>query len=442
MRISVKGYKSIVDKKSINLNGLAIISGANSTGKSSFMQPFLILKQTVENNTDGDSLVINGENTNLTESTQIINRFNGENQFSVYVESEESKKKEESKATFTYTAQDGFTASEAFTSGGKRDIFLKRKMSKEEISAESVKIDILEDKTASGFFKGLNLNSDDFNWKIGRSKPFLTLELTPKNAKDKRLNFFSIGYSPNKRIESFVEDIIHVPGIRSNPERQYKLERYSTKYQGRFDKYIASIIYNWCKKKDGKLEKLKDMLSYIGLASNIEAKKINEAHISIDISRVMGSTSEDMVNLSDVGFGISQVLPVLVSLIEAKKKNIVFIEQPEIHLHPQAQFKLSKIVCDSVREGKKIIIETHSSIFIRGIQIEVAEKSLSPELFSLNWFSQNEKGNTEISEATLDENGAFGEWPSDFDDTYMNVEDRYLSAVENNMFSNLSNQSE
>lgn len=439
MRLSVEGYKSIVDKCSINLSGLAVIAGTNSSGKSGFMQPFLILKQTIENNTDGDSLIINGENTNLTESNQILSKSKKDNSFSVYVEYLEKTKKDEakceSKVTFSYDEKEGFLASESSLIGNNKNITLTKKMSAKKLAEELKKYNLAEGEFLNSFFDSVKKTQKDFVTRIGTSKPFLTIEMVPSNKIDKKLNFFSIGFAPNKKIEEITEGIIHIPGIRSNPERQYRLESYTTKYQGRFDKYIASIIYNWCQKSDKKLDMLKDILKYLGLATYIEAKKINEAHISLDISRTMNSDPDDTVNMSDVGFGISQILPLLVALIEAKKDNIIYVEQPEIHLHPQAQYKLAKIVCDFIKEGKKVIIETHSSIFIRGLQIEVAEGNLSPELFSLNWFAQDDAGKTFISESTLDENGAFGDWPADFDDTYLQVEEKYLNAVEKNIFS-------
>lgn len=436
MRLSVEGYKSILNEQSINLDGLAIISGSNSTGKSSFMQPFLILKQTLENNTDGFSLVINGENTNLTEKQQIFNKNKSEQSFSVGVRSIKNKKMETAKSTFHYDSKDGFIASESVLIRGDKEIKVKRKMSSSEVQDESKKIEDGDRQNPFAIFERMDFPEKNITWQVGKGKPFLTLELQPKTAKESKVRF-SMAFNPNEKLEDFVKNIIHVPGIRSNPERQYKLERYTSKYQGRFDKYVASIIYKWCSGRDKKLDKLKEILSYLDLASNIEANKINEAQISVNISRTMKSEDDDMVNLSDVGFGISQVLPVIVALIEANKRNIVFIEQPEIHLHPKAQFKLAKVICDFIRENKKIIVETHSSIFIRGIQIEVAEGALSPNLFSLNWFSQDDLGSTVIYEAELDSNGAFGDWPEDFDDTYLYVEDRYLNAVEKNMLSEL-----
>jgi len=60
MKLSVEGYKSIASKQELRFDGLTILSGANSSGKSSFMQPFLVLKQTIENHYDAGSLVLYG----------------------------------------------------------------------------------------------------------------------------------------------------------------------------------------------------------------------------------------------------------------------------------------------------------------------------------------------------------------------------------------------
>lgn len=77
MKLSVEGYKSIASKQELNFDGLTVLSGANSSGKSSFMQPFLVLKQTIENHYDSGSLVLYGENAKLTDSSQIISKVPG-----------------------------------------------------------------------------------------------------------------------------------------------------------------------------------------------------------------------------------------------------------------------------------------------------------------------------------------------------------------------------
>jgi len=77
MKLSIEGYKSIASKRELEFNGLTVLAGANSSGKSSFMQPLLILKQTMENHYDTGSLLIDGSNIKLTDSSQIISKVPG-----------------------------------------------------------------------------------------------------------------------------------------------------------------------------------------------------------------------------------------------------------------------------------------------------------------------------------------------------------------------------
>ena len=142
--------------------------------------------------------------------------------------------------------------------------------------------------------------------------------------------------------------------------------------------------------------------------------------------------AKDVVNIADVGFGVSQILPALVAMIVAEKNQMVYLEQPEIHLHPRAQKNLANVLAEAAKKKKCLVVETHSSILIRGIQTLVAKGELPPELVKLHWFSQDENtGATRVNSADLDENGAFGaDWPEDFDDTYLESERDYLDAVE------------
>lgn len=74
MKISVEGYKSIADERSVNFGNLTILSGANSSGKSTFMQPLLLIKQTLENDFDAGSLMLDGPNVKLNDSTEIVSK--------------------------------------------------------------------------------------------------------------------------------------------------------------------------------------------------------------------------------------------------------------------------------------------------------------------------------------------------------------------------------
>jgi predicted ATPase len=139
--------------------------------------------------------------------------------------------------------------------------------------------------------------------------------------------------------------------------------------------------------------------------------------------------SRDLVNIADVGLGVSQILPVLVALLTASREDWIFIEQPEIHLHPRAQVALADMLIASAARGVKVICETHSYLLLRAIQ-EAAVRTEAPEkAIGLNWFSREKDGETHVNSVFLAENGSFGDWPNDFAAVEMGIEDRYLQAV-------------
>jgi predicted ATPase len=226
-------------------------------------------------------------------------------------------------------------------------------------------------------------------------------------------------------------NLIHLPGLRGNPERTYKITAVNQEFSGTFEIYIASIISKWQTTNAPELKHLNQALETLGVNGNIEARKINDVQIELSVSRLSkkGETS-NQVSLADVGFGVSQILPVLVALIVAQPGQLVHIEQPEIHLHPRAQVALAQILIDAANRGVKVVIETHSELLLLAIQTLVAEGKLSPDLVKLHWFTRREDGVTEVNSADLDDKGAFGNWPEDFGQVYLNLESRYLDAAE------------
>ena len=207
-------------------------------------------------------------------------------------------------------------------------------------------------------------------------------------------------------------------------------------FPGSFEKYIASLIYHWQTdpEQHDKFAKLQDYLQQLGLASAAKANRLNDSRLELRISRQIKASvpAADLVNIADVGFGVSQVLPVLVALLTAKPNQLVYIEQPELHLHPRAQHALARVMADAITTRNiNLVIETHSAILIRGVQTLVAQRKMAPDLVSLNWFTQNpDTGQADISSATLDEYGAFGDWPEDFDAVALDADRLYLDAVE------------
>ena len=237
---------------------------------------------------------------------------------------------------------------------------------------------------------------------------------------------------------SFVPDqelrrMIHVPGLRGNPERVYNRTVTGPDFPGIFEHYVATIIAQWQEQKDDQLQALETMLAALGLTQEISAKYSNDTQIELQVGRLPKAERDgsDLVNIADVGFGVSQVLPVLVALLVAKKGQLVYLEQPELHLHPRAQYALAKILAETAKRGVKLVVETHSALLLLQVQTLVADGKLDPDLVKLHWFLRNpENGTTSVQSADLDENGAFGDWPEDFGDVELKAEGAYLDAVE------------
>ncbi len=224
--------------------------------------------------------------------------------------------------------------------------------------------------------------------------------------------------------------------MRGNPERTYKTTAIGQEFPGTFEYYVASIIDHWQSSRDSRLKNLEIALSLVGLTSKIESKKIDDTQVELQVGRlpcIGGSknTKKDMVSIADVGFGVSQTLPVIVALLTARPGQLVYIEQPEIHLHPRAQVAIAEIFADAANRGVRVVVETHSELFLMGVQSLVAEGKLAPEKVKLHWFTRQENGNTKITSADLDESGSFGEdWPEDFAEVSLYIQNRYLSAAE------------
>ena len=238
--------------------------------------------------------------------------------------------------------------------------------------------------------------------------------------------------------EEIITDIIHLPGLRGNPARAYKTSGIGKNFSGTFENYVASIIKLWQQQGNDNLHALCRHLEHVGLTSKVSATALDATQVEIKVGRFPTSSANDapdLVNIADVGVGVSQTLPVLVALLAAEPGQIVYIEQPEIHLHPLAQYKLAAVIAEASKRGVLVIIETHSDILIRGVQTLVAKGELDPAIVKLHWFSRSpEDGSTTVTCAELDENGAFGDWPQDFDTTILLTEQVYLDAVEQRLF--------
>lgn len=121
-----------------------------------------------------------------------------------------------------------------------------------------------------------------------------------------------------------------------------------------------------------------------------------------------------LVNLKDVGVGVSQVIPVVVAALFAKPGHIVIVEEPESHLHPLAQAKLAELLAKvSADRGVQFIVETHSEHLFRRLQTLIARQEVQPEQAAL-YFVERDGQAAKLRELKLDDFGRLTNWPDKF----------------------------
>jgi predicted ATPase len=423
-QISVCGYKSIARRQSIEIRPLTILAGANSSGKSSIMQPLLLLKQTLEASYDPGPLLLDGPNVRFTSGDQFLSHLAKASCKDVLEIEIGTGSDLELRVLYKLNPEKGLDIQETTGATGERKNTLRPGMSGTEIVSANPGLQDL--------FKYYPAKERELlKWAVVRDRCFLSVEV--KREEDEgAVTIYRRG--PTGRAEERLRQLIHVPGLRGNPLRTYPITAVGPAFPGTFENYVASVIAQWQKDEDTHaLEAVNHALEALGLTWKVRAEPVTHTQVQLKVGRLPHAKrggAHDLVSIADVGFGVSQTLPVIVALLVAQPGQAVYLEQPEIHLHPRAQTGMAELLSEAAQRGVRVIAETHSSLLLRAIQTLVAKGKVSPDLVKLHWFTRLEDGATEVKSADLDEQGAFGDWPEDFDQTAMASEREYLDAAE------------
>ena len=125
-------------------------------------------------------------------------------------------------------------------------------------------------------------------------------------------------------------------------------------------------------------------------------------------------------NLIDVGYGVSQVLPLLVDLLEPNGSSRLLLQQPEVHLHPSAQAALASLLCTIAAEGRQLIVETHSEYIVDRVRMDIRDEStvLKPEDVSILFFERTDL-DVHIHSLRFDEQGNLLDAPNGYGQFFM-----------------------
>lgn len=192
--------------------------------------------------------------------------------------------------------------------------------------------------------------------------------------------------------------------IRTKPERTYSQIREAFKPTGDHVPYLLDDVLS--EDSSGR-RNLETALAVFGQESRL-FKKVDIKHLgkkATDPFELMVTLSGTAVNLVDVGYGVSQSLPVLVQTALKNAQETLLLQQPEVHLHPRAQAALGSFFCRIASSGSgNLIVETHSDYIIDRIRQEVAAGRISADRVMVLYFHL-ESGRTVPHELSIDSEG-------------------------------------
>lgn len=222
------------------------------------------------------------------------------------------------------------------------------------------------------------------------------------------------------KYESMMDSIHYLGPLRAYPERQYSWSGASPLEVGsRGERTMEAILSATLRdaapgtSNPSFQEKIAHWLKELKLIHEFSVKEIAPG---TNLFRAMVRRDADSPEtlLTEVGFGVSQILPALVLLHYVPEGSTILMEQPEIHLHPSVQSGLADVILSVAKERNlQVIVESHSEHMLRRFQRRVAESAFPAEEIKL-YFCDYQGGESKLVDLQLDEFGEILNWPPDF----------------------------
>ncbi len=216
--------------------------------------------------------------------------------------------------------------------------------------------------------------------------------------------------------------------IRTRPQRTYDPLKDVPKPEG---SHVPMVLAKSLLEKSNGSSKLKDALTSFGQSSGLfnSLEVIRKGYKESDPFQIGVKTMGPTFNLVDVGYGVSQVLPIVVDVMQNPNDSTFLLQQPEVHLHPKAQAELGSFLAALAKEqNKRFIIETHSDYLIDRIRMDIRDKKyISPDDVVILYFEKS-SGGVNIHELNIDEYGNITTPPPTYRQFFLEEERRMLGV--------------
>ena len=384
--LSAQNFKSWKDTGKLQIAPLTGFFGANSSGKTSILQTLLMLKQTVERPPDWKGVIDFGDDdsaVNLGSFDDLIHQHNLDLSLGIAVSWQLPEKQ------------------------------------------SFVKIDFLSFSMSIGKKYGLHnfcYTNGEHEFKIEWESSGYKYKLGSYWERAELFRCYGVA-NPYGPLESFrplkdaFENLFHricyLGSLRESPYSRYAWQGNHPKDTGQSGKEMTSAILS----KRVKLQDIdKQIIEWLQRLDLIDSYRLNpisdiEKDYEFLVRKYKGGPE---VRLTDVGFGVSQVLPVLVLCYYVPEGSILILEQPEAHLHPKVQSELADLLIEVVKNrGLQIILESHSEHLLIRLMRRIAEEQISAADTAFYFCEMNE-GVSEIERLNVDDYGNITNWPQNF----------------------------
>jgi predicted ATPase len=433
-KLRIQNFKGWKDTGTINMAPISLFFGANSSGKSSIGQFLMMLKQTAESPDRKAVFYPGGKNSavQLGSYTEMVFHHDAKNTiaFDYQWSLQDTLKFKDpvSGKLFSGNAL-SFKAEVGQNSKDQRLIAVeKMRYQLNQDGAQSLAIELSRKPGAMEY----QAVADQYTLVRKQMRAWALKDIVrfygfPDEAVAYYQNAEFVQYL-NLEQEKLFKSIYYLGPLRSKTDRLYTwggITPESVGYSGENtvaailasrDRKISTGYKMWTKPLE---EIVAESLKRMGLIDAFEVKPISEQRQEYEV-KLRTKGSKDWVDLPDVGFGISQVLPVLVQCFYAPSDSIILMEQPEIHLHPHAQSALADVMIDVINSKEngaarniQLVIETHSEHFLRRLQRRIAEDVVTKEQVSA-YFANIVKSPARLVPLQIDIFGNIQNWPENF----------------------------
>lgn len=364
--ISLQNYKCFNKEQTIELASITLMYGKNGRGKSSVAQALLLLAQTMRLNNGVKTLVLTGELVQLGIFSEILSHPLTEHEFKITLDTGEEK------------VAMGFSAYDKKPQLATLSTFIVNGQNRLEVQTTD---NTLTDKKQND------------------------TESAPKLA----------GVTSDINVLQNLKNITFISAGRLGPVNSTnRNDALRPNWLGVDGAYLINVLAN---KGTDFLTEVERYLSQILSGASIRISNPEADIIDLQLNSVDGTTCFRPVN---VGFGYSYVLPVIVATLLAEEGSILIIENPEAHLHPGAQSRLTKFIIDiAQKKHLQVLIETHSDHVVNGMRIAIKQGLLAPDNGIIVHFAHdNGTVNPTIDLISCDRNGTLSDYPDDFMDEW------------------------